>query len=87
VYIDSVWFETPVQQFGTQQIIHAVIINKSTKDIENGTLKLFINNAQVSLSSFNVSAGNKKDASISFTVKTKGINKGVLKIEDYPITI
>jgi hypothetical protein len=86
VYIDSVWFETPVQQFATQQIIHATIINKSTKDIENGTLKLFINNAQVSLSSFNVSAGNKKDASISFTVKAKGINKGVLKIEDYPIT-
>ena len=86
VYIDSVWFETPVQQFGTQQIVHAIIINKSAKDIENGTLKLFINNTQVSLSSFNVSAGNKKDASISFTVKTKGINKGVLKIEDYPIT-
>jgi len=86
VYIDSVWFETPVQQFGTQQIIHAIIINKSTKDIENGTLKLFINNVQVSLSSFNVSAGNKKNANISFTVKAKGINKGVLKIEDYPIT-
>ncbi len=86
VYIDSVWFETPVQQFGTQQIVHAIIINKSTKDIENGTLKLFINNAQVSLSSFNVSAGNRRDASISFTVKAKGINKGVLKIEDYPIT-
>jgi len=86
VYIDSVWFETPVQQFGTQQIIHATIINKSAKDIENGTLKLFINNTQVSLSSFNVSAGNKKDASISFTVKSKGINKGILKIEDYPIT-
>jgi hypothetical protein len=86
IYIDSVWFETPVQQFATQQIIHAIIINKSTKDIENGTLKLFINNSQVSLSSFNVSAGNKKDASISFTVKAKGINKGVLKIEDYPIT-
>ena len=86
VYIDSVWFETPVQQFGTQQIIHAVIINKSNKDIENGSLKLYINNTQVSLASFNVSAENKKDVSISFSVKTKGINKGVLKIEDYPIT-
>lgn len=86
VYIDSVWFETPVQQFGTQQIIHATVINKSTKDVENGTLKLFINNAQVSLNSFNVSAGGKKDVSISFTVKVKGINKGALKIEDYPIT-
>jgi hypothetical protein len=86
VYIDSVWFETPIQQFGTQQVVHAIIVNKSNKDIENGSLKLYINNAQVSLSSFNVTAGNKKDVSISFTVKTKGINKGVLKIEDYPIT-
>jgi hypothetical protein len=86
VYIDSVWFETPVQQYETQQIIHAVIINKSNKDIENGSLKLYINDAQVSLASFNVSAGNKKDVSISFTVKIKGINKGVLKIEDYPVT-
>ena len=86
VYIDSVWFETPVQQYETQQIIHAIIINKSNKDIENGSLKLYINDAQVSLASFNVSAGNKKDVSISFTVKVKGINKGVLKIEDYPIT-
>jgi len=86
VYIDSVWFETPVQQYETQQIVHAVVINKSNKDIENGSLKLYINDAQVSLASFNVSAGNKKDVSISFTVKFKGINKGILKIEDYPIT-
>ena len=86
VFIDSVWFETPVQQFETQQIIHATIINKSNKDIENGSLKLYINEAQVSLASFDVTAGNKKDVSISFTVKIKGINKGVLKIEDYPIT-
>lgn len=86
VYIDSVWFETPVQQYETQQIVHIIIINKSNKDIENGSLKLYINDAQVSLASFNVSAGNKKDVSISFTVKIKGINKGVLKIEDYPIT-
>ncbi len=37
VYIDSVWFETPVQQYETQQIVHAVVINKSNKDIENGS--------------------------------------------------
>ncbi|MES2515734.1 MAG: BatA and WFA domain-containing protein [Bacteroidota bacterium] len=86
VYIDSVWFETPVQQYETQQVIHAIVINKSNKDIENGSLKLYINDAQVSLASFNVSAGNKKDVGISFTVKIKGVNKGVLKIEDYPIT-
>jgi len=86
VYIDSVWFETPVQQFGTQQIVHALIINKSTKDIENGSLKLLITGRQVALSSFNVGAGAKKDVSMVFTVKEKGINKGQLNIEDYPVT-
>ena len=86
VYIDSIWFETPVQQFGTQQIIHAQVINKSDKDIENGSLKLFINGKQMALSSFNAGAGSKKDVSASFTVKEKGINKGLLKIEDYPVT-
>jgi len=86
VYIDSIWFETPVQQLGTQQMVHAAIINKSTKDIENGSLKLFINDKQVSLNSFNATAGSKVDVSIGFTVKAKGVNKGMLKIEDYPIT-
>jgi hypothetical protein len=76
----------PFSNLVRNKLFTLLIINKSAKDIENGTLKLFINNAQVSLSSFDVSAGNKKDASISFTVKVKGINKGVLKIEDYPIT-
>lgn len=86
VYIDSIWFETPVQQFGTQQIIHTLIVNKSTKDIENGSLKLLINDLQVAMSSFNVGAEAKKDVSIIFTVREKGINKGLLKIEDYPVT-
>jgi hypothetical protein len=86
IYIDSVWFESPVQQFGSQQIIHATIINNSSREIENMSLKLFLNNAQVSLNSFNLSANDKRDVSISFLVKEKGVNNGILKIEDYPIT-
>lgn len=85
VYIDSAWFDSPVQQFGTKQIIHATIVNQSNKDIENGSLKLYINEAQVSLTSFDIKAGNKKDITMSFTIKSKNIHKGKLKIEDYPI--
>lgn len=86
VFIDSVWFESPVQQYETSQKIHAIINNKSNKDIENGSIKLFINGSQVSLSSFNISSGNNTDVSIGFTIKNKGINKAELRIEDYPIT-
>ncbi len=86
VYIDSVWFDNPVQQYQSQQVIHALIVNRTDKGIDNATLKLYINDKQVSLNSFSVSAGSKQDVSISFTVKEKGINKGVLKIDDFPIT-
>lgn len=86
VYIDSVWFESPVQQYGTSQLIHASVINKSSKDIENGTLKLFINGKQVSMNSFNAAPGEKKDVAINFTIRDNGLNQGALKIEDYPIS-
>jgi hypothetical protein len=85
VYIDSVWFENPVQQFNTSQTLHAIVVNKSNKEIVNGSLKLIINGKQMSINSFDIEAENKKDVSISFKVKDNGINNGVLKIEDYPI--
>ena len=85
VYIDSVWFESPVQQFNTSQILHAIVVNKSNKEIVNGSLKLMINGKQMSINSFDIEAENKKDVSISFKVKNNGINNGILKIEDYPI--
>lgn len=86
VYIDSVWFESPVQQYGTSQIIHTSVINKSARDIENATLKLFINGRQVSMNSFNAASGEKKDIVINFTIRDNGLNQGALKIEDYPIS-
>ena len=85
VYIDSVWFENPVQQFNTTQILHAIVVNKSNKEIVSGSLKLIVNGKQMSINSFDIDAENKKDVSISFKVKDNGINNGVLKIEDYPI--
>ncbi len=86
VFVDSVWFKNPAQQFNTQQQINASIVNKSNKAIENGTLKLIINGKQVSLASFNISSNSKQTVSISFLVKEKEVNNCSLKIEDYPIT-
>ncbi len=85
VYIDSVWFENPVQQFNTTQILHAIVVNKSNKEIVSGSLKLIVNGKQMSINSFDIDAESKKDVRISFKVKDNGINNGVLKIEDYPI--
>jgi len=86
VFIDSVWFESPVQQFGTTQTLNVSINNASKKNLDAGTLKLLINQKQVSLTSFNINAQTKQIVKVSFTIKERGINNGILKIDDYPVS-
>ncbi len=86
IYIDSIWFDNPIQQLNIPQVLHVNIVNNSKKEITNGSLRLLINDKQVSINSFNIDAENKKEVRVSFVVKEKGINNGVLKIDDYPIS-
>lgn len=85
VYIDSCWFENPVQQEGLEQKLHVLIINSGQKDIENGSLKLFVNQQQMSLASFNCSSNSKTEVEISYKIKSNGIHFCSLKLEDYPV--
>lgn len=85
VYIDSCWFETPVQQKGIIQKLNIRVWNKSNQPIENGTIKLFINKQQVALASYNADANSKAETKMTFECKTEGFNFCSLKIEDYPI--
>ena len=86
VYIDTCWFETPLQQKGFIQKLHAVVQNKGTGDLEAGSAKLFINQTQVGLASFSVAANSKQELKFTFECKESGFNFGSIKIEDYPIT-
>lgn len=86
IFIDTCFVESPFFQLGSTQKLHARIRNLSEKEIENGSLKLFINNKQVAPVSFKVSAGGATDAMLSFTCKESGIQKGLLVIEDFPVT-
>ena len=85
VYIDTCWFETPVQQKGMLQKLNVRINNKSNKTIENGTVKLFINQKQIGIASFNAQAQSKAETKITFECKEEGFNYCSLKIDDYPI--
>lgn len=86
LFIDSVWLSSPIIQLGSQLKINARIKNSSAKDIENTTLKLYINNNQVALADFKIAANSQAEVSTMFTVKQNGIHQGTLKIDDYPIT-
>jgi hypothetical protein len=86
VYIDTCWFENPLQQKGFIQKLHAVIVNAGSETINAGSAKLFINNNQQALASYSLTAGSKEEVKFTFECKESGFNFGSIKIEDYPVT-
>ncbi|MBK7818938.1 MAG: hypothetical protein IPJ60_16400 [Sphingobacteriaceae bacterium] len=86
LYIDSCWFESPIQQKGFLQKLNVLIQNKSQKTIDAGTVRLMVNGNQTSIGSFSVEASSKKELAISFTIKNEGLNYASVKLDDYPIT-
>lgn len=86
IYIDSCWFESPVQQKGVVQKLNVRICNKSTKAVESGSVKLFINQKQTAITSYNADADSKTTTQLIFECKEEGYNFCSLKIDDYPVT-
>lgn len=86
IFVDSCWFETPLQQKGFVQKLHARIVNNGSADIDVGSARLFLNKAQTALASFSVQAGGRTNVLFTFECRQEGFNYGSVKIEDYPIT-
>lgn len=86
VYVDTCWFETPLQQKGFIQKLHAVIVNKGSNAVNAGSAKLILNKQQLAIASFSVDPQAKKEVLFSFECKQSGFNYGSVKIEDYPVT-
>ena len=86
VFIDSCWFDSPVQQFGMNQKLNVSIVNLSENSLVNATLKLFSNNKLIAPVIFSAEAGSKVIVPISFLPKESGFQQCRLEIEDSPVT-
>lgn len=86
VYVDSCWFESPLQQKGFVQKLHATVVNNGNNAIEAGSAKLFLNTRQIAIASFSLPAGQRTEVEFSFECRNEGLNFGSVKIEDYPVT-
>lgn len=83
LYIDSIWFETPVRKSGVEDKVFALVINESEKDLEfkmnlsiNGTNQAFVN--------FTISPDQKMTCEVPYTVHTNGVQHAELALADYP---
>jgi hypothetical protein len=86
LYIDSVWFDSPVQQANQAVKIKVRIKNCSDESMEKLPVKLTINNVQKGVASFSVTPRGETTVVLPYTNNEQGIQSGLLGITDYPVT-
>jgi hypothetical protein len=86
VFIDTVWFNEPVQLLNQQAQLIVKISNSGEKISENNRLVLKLNNQTKAMADFSVEANSFIYDTVSFLLNQSGWNKAELQIQDYPIT-
>ena len=86
LYIDSVWFSSPVVQLQQPVELNVRIRNVGDLDQEAVPVKLTINDVQKAVAAAKVASGNYTDVKLTFTVSTVGWQRAVVGIIDNPIT-
>ena len=86
LYIDSVWFDNPVQQPNQPVKLKVKIRNSGTEMLEKIPLRLTINGVQKTVASFSVEPEGETEVLLAYTNNTSGIQYGKLEITDYPVT-
>ena len=86
ISIDSCWLNSPVFSNKQEVTIHATISNQSEVSIKEQAVFLEINGNQKSQQYINLKGEEKKEISFTFLADNSEIQKGVIKINDHPIT-
>jgi len=86
LYIDSCWFESPVQKVNQNAKLKTRIVNSSRNNYEKFPVKLSINGLQKALASFDVGPEQTVIVDLPFTNTETGIQQGLIEISDYPIS-
>ncbi len=85
VYIDSLWFESPIKLIDKPIDVNIRISNDGQQVLENQPLRLYINGALRSVANFDIQPGEKKKKQISFKISNTGVQQGKVEIIDHPV--
>jgi hypothetical protein len=84
--IDSVWLANPFIKALESNQINVRLRSFSQEPYENLALKLFLDDKQVSTASVKIAPNSQANAEFNFTVEGKGLKKGRITFEDFPVT-
>jgi len=85
LYVDSVWFTTPVRLPNQPDVLMARIRNTGERAVENLTVKLTVNAMQRAIGTVTLQGRSFENVELAFTNPDRGIQLAELSIEDYPI--
>lgn len=85
VYIDSCWFDLPLQQAGQTAQMNVRVVNRSGIALEKVPLKLKINGNQKGVAGVDLASGAITEVKIPFTNYEPGIQYGEIEVADYPV--
>ena len=84
IYIDSIWFESPVRQVNNVEVLKVKVINDSKEDFDDFKVEMNINGA-LKQANLNVKANSDKVGEIKFSNHTVGTQNCKLYLsDDYP---
>lgn len=86
IYVDSCWFNTPVQQAGHLLSMSVRIVNGSPVPQHDVSVTLSVDGRQRSMAAVNIDGGMKETVTLSFTLDKAGDYCGVISLKDYPVT-
>ena len=82
ISIDTCYLESPNHTLGGQEWLNFDVSNASNKDLDNITVKLFINGKQKALSTLSIKAQEKTSSKLSFNNHSIGTQEAYIEIKD-----
>ncbi len=85
LYIDTLWFESPVKLIDQPVEINIKISNDGNMFVDNQPLRLYVNEELRSVASFDIHPGETITKQLSYTIKDTVIQQGFVEIADHPV--
>lgn len=86
VFIDSLWIDNPVRRSAQIISLQAQIYNDSDQRLENQPVRLYINNNQRAVATFDVPPFSHAAVELTYTLSSETIQQGYIEITDHPVT-
>jgi hypothetical protein len=85
VSVDSTWLSNPLVKAGENNTLEVNLLNSGSKEVRELTVKLYIDNIQVSSAVVDIKPDSYSSASFVFNINGEGQKKAFIRFEDYPV--